>query len=104
MASSIGDGAIGGAVAAMDCEEEESMPEASTTGPVSFDADIRPLFRDRDREAMRRAFDLFSREDVLAHASAIEAQLKAGTMPCDGAWPADRVALFASWVEQGGAE
>jgi hypothetical protein len=80
------------------------MPDAPKTSSISFSADIRPLFRDSDREAMRRAFDLFSREDVLAHASAIESQLKAGTMPCDGAWPADRVALFASWVEQGGAE
>ena len=25
---------------------------------VSFDADIKPLFREKDRDSMRRAFDL----------------------------------------------
>jgi len=22
-------------------------------------------------------------------------------MPCDGAWPDDRIAVFARWIEQG---
>jgi truncated hemoglobin YjbI/CDGSH-type Zn-finger protein/ferredoxin len=63
-----------------------------------FDAHIRPLFRPRDRSSMRFAFDLWSEEDVRTHAEAILARLKAGTMPCDGAWPADRVAIFERWA------
>jgi hypothetical protein len=28
-------------------------------------------------------------------------QLQAGSMPCDGAWPAAQVAVFAKWVAVG---
>jgi len=70
--------------------------------PVSFAADIRPLFRASDREAMRGAFDLFSRDEVLAQADAIAARLRDGTMPCDAPRPSENVALFDRWVAQGG--
>lgn len=68
---------------------------------VSFEADIKPLFRQKDRQSMLEAFDLWSRDNVIAHADAILAQLRAGTMPCDGAWPSDRVELFQRWVDMG---
>jgi hypothetical protein len=50
---------------------------------------------------MSGRFDLWSYDDVSAHADAIVGQLRAGTMPCDGAWPADRVALLQRWVDAG---
>jgi hypothetical protein len=68
---------------------------------VGFDKDIKPLFRDKDRESMSKAFDLWSHADVSSHADAILNQLAAGTMPCDGAWPSDRVELFRRWSETG---
>ena len=71
---------------------------------VSFDGDIKPLFREKDRSAMRRAFDLWSYGDVQAHAGAIAKHLKDGSMPCDGAWPAERVELFERWVAEGMAQ
>jgi hypothetical protein len=52
---------------------------------------------------VRVAFDLWALEDVTAHADAILARLEAGTMPCDGAWPAERVEAFRRWVEGGRA-
>ena len=52
---------------------------------------------------MRFAFDLWSLEDVSTHADAILDRLDAGTMPCDGAWPAERVAVFSRWIETGNA-
>jgi len=66
-----------------------------------FQADIKPLFRESDRAAMLKAFDLWSYADVSAHGTQIAAQLQAGTMPCDGPWPADHVALFSSWLSGG---
>jgi hypothetical protein len=69
--------------------------------PIGFAAHIKPLFRDRDRASMRFAFDLWSYDDVSAHADAILERLRAGDMPCDGAWPEDRVAVFARWAETG---
>jgi hypothetical protein len=60
----------------------------------SFDTEIKPLFREHDRESMQRAFDLWSHDDVSQHADAILARLGAGDMPCDGAWPQEQVALF----------
>jgi hypothetical protein len=71
---------------------------------ISFDADIKPLFREKDRDSMRRAFDLWSYTDVKIHAAPIAKRLKNGSMPCDGAWPPERVELFERWVEQGEPE
>ncbi|HEY3205402.1 MAG TPA: hypothetical protein VGJ58_00490 [Gaiellaceae bacterium] len=65
----------------------------------SFSAQIKPLFREEDRRSMQSLFDLWSYDDVSTHADAIMGQLQAGTMPCDGAWPAEQVALFGRWVE-----
>ena len=66
-----------------------------------FEAQIQPMFRERDRESMQRAFDLWSHEDVSQHADAILARLQKGTMPCDGAWPETQVDLFQRWAEGG---
>jgi hypothetical protein len=72
-----------------------------STPDVSFETDIKPLFREKDRDSMRKAFDLWSYDDVHVHATAIGAAVKKGSMPCDGAWPPERVELFDRWVEQG---
>jgi hypothetical protein len=69
--------------------------------PLSFETHVKPLFRERDRESMRRAFDLWSYDDVTQHADAILDRLQAGTMPCDGGWPKAQVALFRRWTEGG---
>jgi hypothetical protein len=69
--------------------------------PIGFEDDIKPLFRERDRDSMRFAFDLWSVEDVSTHADAILHRLDAGTMPCDGAWPAERVDVFRRWIDAG---
>ena len=68
---------------------------------VSYAADVKPLFRERDRQSMLRRFDLWSYDDVSANAAKILARLEAGSMPCDGAWPADRVDVVRRWVAQG---
>jgi hypothetical protein len=52
-------------------------------------------------EAMSFAFDLLSRDDVKQHARAILDRLRAGTMPCEGAWPDQQVDLFQRWVDEG---
>jgi truncated hemoglobin YjbI len=69
--------------------------------PVSFEQHIKPLFREVDRTSMRFAFDLWSYEDVVQHARAILDRLQAGTMPCDGAWPEEKVEVFRRWVDSG---
>ena len=69
--------------------------------PLHFEEHIKPLFRERDRDSMRFAFDLWSLDDVSTHADAILDRLEAGTMPCDGAWPAERVAVFRRWIDAG---
>jgi hypothetical protein len=76
-------------------------PPADQTTVPSFDRDIRPLFRERDRATMRWAFDLGEVASVRQHAEAILEQVAAGRMPCDAAWPAERVALFRRWMEAG---
>ncbi len=72
-----------------------------STKPLSFETDIKPLFRERDRASMEFAFDLWSHDDVSEYADAILARLQEGTMPCDGAWSQAQVDTFESWVSSG---
>jgi hypothetical protein len=69
--------------------------------PVTFEKDIKPLFRERDRRSMVFAFDLWSYDDVSNQAPAIIARLRDGTMPCDGAWPEAQVDAFQRWMDAG---
>jgi hypothetical protein len=68
---------------------------------VTFVQDIRPLFRDGDVRSMSSHFDLSSYDDVRANAEIIYTRLTDGTMPCDGAWPADDVERFRTWMDSG---
>ena len=78
-----------------------NQPQDRPSGPLSFERDIRPLFRDKDRTSMLRAFDLWSYDDVVAHQDAIVEQVRAGHMPCDGAWPTEHVTELAQWIASG---
>jgi hypothetical protein len=69
--------------------------------PLGFERDIRPLFRDKDRSSMLKAFDLWSFTDVVAHQDAILTQVRSGHMPCDGAWPTEKVSTLEDWISQG---
>ena len=74
----------------------------SATGePISFERQIKPLFREGDRQSMKWAFDLWSHNDVARNGEAILERLRDGTMPCDSAWPEDRIELFRRWLEAG---
>ena len=68
---------------------------------VGYGRDIRPLFREKDVSSMSFAFDLRSYDDVRANANGILAKLSDGSMPCDGAWPEEKVELFRDWVDAG---
>jgi hypothetical protein len=70
---------------------------------LSFERDVKPLFRERDRGSMLNVanFDLWARDDVADNSQAILKRLEDGSMPCDEAWPADRIELFRRWVEAG---
>lgn len=71
-----------------------------TTAPT-FDSDIKPLFRESDRDAMIAAFDLWSFADVKANADAILGAVRSGSMPCDLEWPDARVELLQRWIDAG---
>jgi hypothetical protein len=69
--------------------------------PVTFDEHIKSFFRSRDRQSMKFAFDLWSYNDVKAHAREILEQVRNGSMPCDGAWAPEKVEAFTRWVDTG---
>jgi truncated hemoglobin YjbI len=83
--------------------EQAATPAPRPDEPISFALHVAPLFRERDRRSMRFAFDLASYDDVCEHAAAILERLEQGTMPCDGAWPEERVGSLRRWVEAGTA-
>jgi hypothetical protein len=86
---------------ATSCDKKGLIMTPERNEPVSFESDVKPLFRERDQQSMQASFDLWSHDDVSKHADAILAQLRAGTMPCDGAWPQADVDLFQRWSEGG---
>jgi hypothetical protein len=54
------------------------------TQPPNFAADIKPLFRERDRRAMTFLFDLWDYEAVRENAEAILAATEGATCPATG--------------------
>jgi truncated hemoglobin YjbI len=84
-------------------EEVDDMADAlpGPDEPVSFEAHIKPLFREQDRKSMQFAFDLWDYSDVRDHADDIVERVQDGSMPCDGPWSEDRAALIARWVDAG---
>jgi hypothetical protein len=76
---------------------------------TSFEADIRPLFSERDIHAMSKAFDLASYDDVKNHATVIFDRIRGiggAVMPPpppkgEGPWAQSSIALFAKWVAEG---
>jgi hypothetical protein len=70
---------------------------------VSFERDIRPLFRPKDVSSMIafKQFDLSKYTDVVAHNQVILFRLKRGEMPCDGKWPSNRIKMFEDWITGG---
>jgi CDGSH-type Zn-finger protein/truncated hemoglobin YjbI len=98
------DATPGARAPALGAEEEQDQEAVTLPGegePVGFDEHIKPLFRQRDRKSMKFMFDLWSYDDVAANATAIAERLENGSMPCDGAWPPERIAVFRRWVDAG---
>jgi len=88
--------------ATTDAVEEDPPP--ALPGPdeqLSYATHIKPLFRQRDHDSMSFAFDLWSYDDVKTHGEAILARLRAGTMPCDGAWPPEQIDVLQRWITAG---
>jgi hypothetical protein len=77
------------------------MTSAGEGGGLSFERDIRTLFREKDRDSMMAAFDLFDYGDVAENADAIVGSLRSGQMPCDGAWPDADVEKLQQWIDDG---
>jgi hypothetical protein len=100
----VSDAYPGSRVSALAAQDDQAEPQVQLPGdeePVSFQAHVKALFRERDRSSMRFAFDLWSYDDVAGHADAILERLQNGSMPCDGSWPGEWIAVFARWVESG---
>jgi len=76
---------------------------------TSFQADIRPLFTERDIQGMIKGFNLASYDDVKAHAAAIYDRIRGiggAVMPPppprgEGPWPQSRIELLAKWMANG---
>ncbi|MER9107507.1 hypothetical protein NKH95_26730 [Mesorhizobium sp. M0848] len=89
--------ATGQGVAAAPSRTIDAMPAPS------FETDIKPLFRAKDINAMkaiaRWRLDVY--QDVTANIEAIGGEIRAGSMPCDGAWPQSDIDLFDKWIAGG---
>jgi hypothetical protein len=74
---------------------------------TSFGRDIRPLFTQRDIQAMSKAFNLASYDEVKKHAAAIYDRIQGiggAVMPPprgEGPWPQKNIELFGRWIAEG---
>jgi truncated hemoglobin YjbI len=89
------------ALASDEAAQSQEIELPADDEPVGFEQHVKALFRERDRTSMKFAFDLWSYEDVHSNAEAILARVRAGTMPCDGTWPAEWVEVFERWTQTG---
>lgn len=99
-------GPPGSRVSALAPESERKEPEPNVpaaSDAIGFEEHVKTFFRQRDRQSMLFAFDLWAYDDVKQNTQAILSRLRSGTMPCDGAWPAERVDAFERWVTSGTA-
>ncbi len=89
-------------VPALAVDEAEPQPVLpGVAEAIGFTEHIKGLFRPSDRQSMRFAFDLWAYGDVSANATAILERLRNGSMPCDGAWPSEKIDVFQRWVDVG---
>jgi hypothetical protein len=79
----------------------DRQEEVMANDPTGFETDIKPLFREKDRQSMLTHFDLWSYDDVSRLADPILVRLRDGSMPCDGSWPEAQVDLFQRWADNG---
>ena len=92
------------AVTPLPDHDDQDDRQVGLPGPdqaVGYAAHIRPLFREHDRQSMTFVFDLWSYDDVRAHAAGILERLANGSMPCDGSWADDKVQVFRRWTQEG---
>jgi CDGSH-type Zn-finger protein/truncated hemoglobin YjbI len=96
-------GPPGSRISALEPTSEEDRPAVlpHADEAVSFEKHVKTLFRHRDRQSMKFAFDLWAYDDAKQNAHAILERLSNGSMPCDGAWPKEKVDAFGRWVTTG---
>ena len=68
---------------------------------IGFAEHIRPLFRQKDIDAMIGRFDLSKYEDVSRLAEDIYREVSNGRMPCDVRWNEQQVQLMRDWIDGG---
>jgi hypothetical protein len=68
---------------------------------MSYEADIKPLFREEDRASMDFVFDLWSYDDVKANAALILERIEDGSMPCDDPWSDEKTQRLRDWIAAG---
>lgn len=71
---------------------------------ITFYQDIKPLFREKDRNCMYFSFDLYDYEAVCDKADEIYKRLTSGQMPPSGAggkWNQEKIDKFKKWMETG---
>jgi hypothetical protein len=76
-------------------------PGRSRRSPMPFETDIKPLFRESDRQSMQAWLDLWSYDDVRDHAWDTLERVEAGEMACDEPWEEQKVQTLGTWIEHG---
>jgi len=83
-------------------DQPHELQKGVSMGVLSFAADIRPLFRDKDIQGMKpNGIDLSSYDNVKKRAQDMYARLSGREMPCDGPWSESNLRKLKEWMEGG---
>ncbi|MDJ0600473.1 MAG: ferritin-like domain-containing protein [Crocosphaera sp.] len=87
----------------LDVETGIQTAFAISKSDLSYQADIRPLFREFDYETLQRFdnIDLSDIENVRENIHTLQDRIQAGKLPYDACWPSKKIALFRRWVDEG---
>ena|SRR3989304_8745516 len=78
------------------------LSENLKNNSVSFEKDIKPLFKPIDIQSMNdRGLDLENYNQIKERAPLIYKRLSEGSMPCYGPWPKKNIQLFKKWIDGG---
>ena len=91
-----------------DTNTPDDGTSGSTDATVSFEKDIKPMFRDSDRACMINipmpdgvTLDLHDRASVQHHAMLILLEVTVGKMPMGGPeWNRQQIKTFALWIDE----
>jgi twitching motility protein PilT len=81
--------------------QQAGIPLTGSRNGLSFERDIKPMFKEDQRMQMKWAFDLWDYDNVKENISDILKRIEGGDVPFEDGWPKEQLAVLRSWMREG---